>query len=57
MLSYPTIFLIVFLAFVVVGGILLAVFAWGEWHSNPYPEDIGRGPNTVDMIDDAFDGK
>ncbi len=50
-MTYPMIFLAVGAAAVVVGGILLAVFAWGEWHSNPWPdESYGRGPNTVDMI-------
>ncbi len=38
-MSYPMIFLAVGAVAIVVGCMLLGVFAWQEWHSNPWPED------------------
>lgn len=42
-MSYPLIALIVLLVGCVIGCILLAVFAWGEWNDNPHPEDDYEG--------------
>lgn len=42
-MSYPMIFLAVAATAIVVGGILLAVFAWGEYNDNPHPDDDYEG--------------
>lgn len=42
-MSYPMIFLAVAGALVVGGMLCLAIFAWGEWNSNPHPDDDYEG--------------
>lgn len=38
-MTTPMIILAVVSALAIGGMLCLAIFAWGEWNSNPYPED------------------